>query len=110
MPNANINDVLNSIKDDAATDTKQQFQQLITNAKGDANGFIQSNANQLEAWLVALSNGSLPQDEFNNLVAGQKLVAADFVATQALDAQLGAENLTVNLLETAVTKIVPLLI
>jgi hypothetical protein len=110
MPNSNINDVLNSIKGDAATDAKQQLAQLMTDAKSDGNAFIQSNATQLESWLVDLSNGDLTQDEFQNLIEGQKILASNFVLAQSLDAQQRAETLTVNLLETAATKILPLLI
>jgi hypothetical protein len=110
MANSNIDDVLNSLKGDAAAQVKQQVQQVMTEAKGDSNAFVQSNATQLEEWLVDLSNGDLSEDEFDDLVADQKVVAANFVLEQSVGAQQRAEALTVNLLELAVTKVVPLLL
>jgi len=110
MANINIDDVLNSLKGPAAAQVKQQVQEVMTDAKGDSNAFIQSNATQLEEWLVDLSNGDLSQDEFDDLVADEKVVAANFVLAQSVDAQQKAEALTVNLLELVVTKVLPLLL
>jgi len=61
--------------------------------------------------LAALANHEgLTQDEFDNLVSSQTILAKNFVASQALGAQERAEKLTIETAELAATKIVPLLI
>jgi len=52
----------------------------------------------------------MSQDEFDNLVSSQTILAKNFVASQALAAQERAEKLTIETAELAATKIVPLLI
>ena len=52
----------------------------------------------------------MSQEEFDELVSSQTIVAKNFVASQAVAAQERAEKLTINALELAATKIVPVLI
>ena len=52
----------------------------------------------------------MTKDEFDELVSSQTIVAKNFVASQALAAQVRAEKLTIKTAELAATKIVPLLI
>ena len=87
-----------------------QFQQLPTKADTSSEAFIQSSAAQLEEWLTAVSNKTMTQEEFDELVSAQTLVAKNFVARQAVAAQESAEKLTIDTLELAATKIAPVLI
>src|SRR5207253_98596 len=59
---------------------------------------------------IDVSNKKMSQDEFDNLVSSQTILAKNFVASQALAAQERAEKLTIETAELAATKIVPLLI
>ena len=52
----------------------------------------------------------MSQDEFDNLVSSQAILAKNFVASQALAAQERAEKLTIKTAEFAATKIVPTII
>jgi hypothetical protein len=101
---------LQQIKDPTVADAKIQFEQLINEGKAASQAFIQSSAEQLEQWIIAVSNKKMTQDEFDNLVSSQTIVAKNFVASQAIAAQERAERLTINALQLAATKIVPLLI
>jgi hypothetical protein len=105
-----LQDALNQIKDPTVADAKTQFEQLITEGEAASEAFIQSSAQQLEQWTIDVSEKKMSQDEFDNLVSSQTIVAKNFVASQALAAQERAEKLTINALELAATKIVPLLI
>ena len=105
-----LQDTLNQIKDPTVADAKTQFEQLITEGKANSQAFIQSTAEQLEQWVVAVGAKQMSQDEFNTLVASQTIIAKNFLLSQALAAQERAENLTLNALKLAATKIVPLLI
>ena len=107
---SNLQDALNQIKDPTVADAKAQFEQLINEGKAASDAFIKSSAEQLEQWTIDVSNGNMSQDEFDNLVSAQAILAKSFVASQALAAQERAEELTIKTAELAATKIVPLLI
>ena len=105
-----LQDALNEIKDPTVADAKTQFEQLINEGKAASEAFIKSSAEQLEQWTIDVSNKKMSQDEFDNLVSSQTILAKNFVAGQALAAQERAEKLTIETAELAATKIVPLLI
>jgi hypothetical protein len=107
---AAIDDVLNGIKDQSVQAAKDELQGLLQQAKADSSQFAQQNAAQLEQWLLQLSKGELNQDEFNALVAAQRSKAEQWVNTQAIGGQARARDLTLKVLDIAVTKVAPVLI
>ena len=72
--------------------------------------FARENAASLERWIVELRDGDLDQGEFNELVDAQRAAAEQFVNTQAIAGQARARELTLNVIDIAVTKVVPVLI
>jgi len=107
---AEFDDVLNEIKDSSVQAAKTQLQELLQQAKGDSSAFARENAASLERWIVELRDGDLDQDEFNELVDAQRAAAEQFVNTQAIAGQARARELTLNVIDIAVTKVVPVLI
>jgi len=105
-----LQDALSQITDPTVADAKTQFEQLINEGKAASEAFIQSSAEQLEQWIIDVSEGKMTKDEFDNLVSSQAILAKNFVASQALAAQKRAEDLTIKTAELAATKIVPLLL
>ena len=105
-----LQDALDQIKDPTVADAKTQFTQLISDGKAASEAFINSSAEQLEQWTIDVSAKKMTQDEFDNLVSAQTILAKNFVASQALAAQERAEELTIKTAELAATKIVPLLV
>jgi hypothetical protein len=57
-----------------------------------------------------LSNGEIDKEEFNDLIADQRLAAEQFVHTQAIGAQVRQQRLTLQLLDLTVTKLAPALL
>src|SRR5437762_6699262 len=109
-PMSKLQDALNQITDPTVADAKSQFEQLINEGKAASEAFIKSSAEQLEQWTIDVSNGKMSQDEFDNLVSSQAILAKNFVASQALAAQERAEQLTIKTSELPATKIMPLFI
>ncbi|HEX3620164.1 MAG TPA: hypothetical protein VHU16_07310 [Candidatus Udaeobacter sp.] len=105
-----LQDALDKIKDPTVDDAKIQLAQLISDGKAASAAFINSSAEQLEQWTIDVSEKKMTQDEFDNLVSAQTILAKNFVASQALAAQKRAEELTIKTAELAATKIVPLLV
>jgi hypothetical protein len=107
---AAFDDVLDEIKDSSVQAAKTQLQDLLQQAKADSSVFARENAASLERWIVQLSNGDLDQDEFNELIEAQRAAAEQFVNTQEIAGQARARDLTLNVIDIAVTKVVPVLI
>jgi hypothetical protein len=105
-----LQDALDQIKDPTVADAKTQFAALIDEGKAASEAFINSSAEQLEQWTIDVSAKKMTQDEFDNLVSAQTILAKNFVASQALAAQERAERLTIKTAELAATQIVPLLV
>ena len=107
---ANLQDVLKQITDPTVADAKTQFEQLISAGKADSRAFVQASAQQLEQWVIAVGQKQMSREDFNELVASQTIVAKNFVLSQALDAQQRAEELTIDTIKLAASKLVPVLI
>ena len=105
-----LDNVLSQIKDDAVQDAKGEFMQLLTEAKGSSEAFVRGNAAKVENWVAMVSSKQIDDEEFEDLIADQKLAAEQFVNTKAIDAQAQGQRLTVHLLDMAVTKVVPALL
>jgi hypothetical protein len=105
-----LQDALDQIKDPTVADAKTEFAQLINEGKASSDAFIKSSAEQLEQWTIDVHTGKMGQEEFDNLLSSQTILAKNFVASQALAAQERAEKLTIKTAELAATKIIPLLL
>jgi hypothetical protein len=107
---AEIDDLLNGIKDDSVKAAKEQLQNLLQQAKTDSREFAQENAALLEKWLLQLGHGELSREDFDELLDEQRALAEQWVNTQAIGGQARARDLTLNLLDIAVQKIAPAVI
>jgi hypothetical protein len=105
-----ITDILSGINDPIVSAAKSELIDLITTAENDPQVFIQSNAKQLQDWLSEVKSGEMSQDEFDELVDAQKIVARNFALGQEEAAQERIEQLTIHVLELAAQKIVPALL
>ena len=105
-----IDKTLNQIESDSIQAAREQFQQLLTEAKGSADAFVKDNAGKIENWVVMLSEGRIDKEEFDDLMADQKLAAQQFLNTQTIGAQAHGQHLTLQLLDLTATKIVPALL
>lgn len=107
---SSLDNVLSEITDDSVKEAKQQFQDLLQQAKGDSSEFARKNAALLEAAVVDLRNGEIDQDDFNLFIEEQRAAAEQFVNTQAIAGQARARELTLTVLDIAVKKIAPVVI
>jgi hypothetical protein len=88
----------------------KEFQDLLGEAKGDSSELVRQNAQELERRLVLLKNGQIDKEDFDFFVENQKRDLRVFVDAQPAQAQERAEKLTLQVLEIAATKVVPILI
>lgn len=109
-PKSELDSALDQVTDESVAAAMQEFQDLLAQAKGDTSEQIRQNADELERRLVLLKNGEIDQEDFDFFVENQKRDLRVFIDSQPAQSQEHAEKLTLQILEIAVTKVVPILI
>jgi len=105
-----LDSALDQVGDESVAATMKEFQDLLAQAKGDTTEQIRENADELERRLVLLKNGEIDKEDFDFFVENQKRDLRVFIDSQPAQSQERAEKLTLQILEIAVTKVVPVLI
>ena len=105
-----LDSALDQVTDESVAASMKEFQDLITQAKGDTSELIRQNAQELEERLVLLKKRKIDKEDFDFFVENQKRDLRVFVDSQPAQAQERAEKLTLHILEIAATKVVPVLI
>jgi hypothetical protein len=105
-----LDSALDQVTDESVAAAMQEFQDLLAQAKGDTAEQIRQNADELERRLVLLKNGEIDREDFDFFVENQKRDLRVFIDSQPAQSQERAEKLTLQILEIAATKVVPILI
>jgi len=105
-----LDSALDQVGDESVAAAMKEFQDLLAQAKGDTTEQIRQNADELERRLVLLKNGEIDKEDFDFFVENQKRDLRVFIDSQPAQSQERAEKLTLQILEIAVTKVVPVLI
>jgi len=105
-----LDSALNQVTDESVAASMKEFQDLLAQAKGDTSELIRQNAQELEERLVLLKERKIDKEDFDFFVENQKRDLRVFVDGQPAQSQERAEKLTLQILEIAATKVVPILI
>src|SRR6266566_2109007 len=105
-----LDSALGQISDESIAATKEEFQDLLGQAKGDTSELVRQNAEELERRLVLLKKRKIDKEDFDFFVENQKRDLRVFIDSQPAQSQEHAEKLTLHILEIAATKVVPVLI
>jgi hypothetical protein len=105
-----LDSALDQVTDESVAASMKEFEDLLTQAKGDTSELIRQNAQELERRLVLLKKREIDKDDFDFFVENQKRDLRVFVDSQPAQSQERAEKLTLHILEIAATKVVPVLI
>ena len=96
-----LDSALGQISDESVAETKEEFQDLLAEAKGDTSELVRENAEELERRLVLLKKRKIDKEDFNFFVENQKRDLRVFVDSQPAQSQERAEKLTLRVLEIA---------
>ena len=92
---------LDQVSDESVTAAKEEFQDLLAQAKGDTSELVRQNAKELEERLVLLKKRKIDKEDFDYFVENQKRDLRVFIDSQPAQAQERAEKLTLHVLEIA---------
>jgi hypothetical protein len=105
-----LDSALDQVTNGSVAASMKEFEALLTQAKGDTSELIRQNAQELEERLVLLKKRKIDKEDFDFFVENQKRDLRVFVDSQPAQSQEHAEKLTLQILEIAATKVVPVLI
>ena len=96
-----LDSALAQISDESVAAAKNEFQDLLAQAKGDTRELVRQNANELEERLVLLKKRKIDKEDFDFFVENQKRDLRVFIDSQPAQAQERTEKLTIHVLEIA---------
>ena len=96
-----LDSALDQIGDESAAAATQEFQELLSEAKGDTSELIRQNAEEVERRLVLLKKRKIDKEDFDHFIENQKRDLRVFVDGQPAQTQEHAEKLTLRVLEIA---------
>jgi hypothetical protein len=96
-----LDSALGQISDESVAAAKEEFQDLLAQAKGDTSELIRQNAEELEERLVLLKKRKIDKEDFDHFVENQKRDLRVFIDSQPAQAQERTEKLTLQVLEVA---------
>src|SRR5881409_2020162 len=96
-----LDSALDQISDESVAAAKDEFQDLLAQAKGDTTELIRQNAEELEQRLLLLKEHKIDKEDFDYFVENQKRDLRVFIDSQPAQAQERAEKLTLQLLGMA---------
>ncbi len=77
-----FDDFVEAVQDGARELARETFDDYLDDARNDARSFIANCEDDLRRWINMLEQGDLDQQEFSDLVNGQKSLAQIHLLTQ----------------------------
>ncbi len=105
-----LGSALEQVGDESTAAAMKEFQDLLAQAKSDTTELVRQNAKELEERLILLKKRKIDKEDFDFFIENQKRDLRVFIDSQPAQAQERAERLTLHILETAATKVVPVLL
>ena len=96
-----LDSALSQISDESVAAAKEEFQDLLAQAKGDTTELVRQNAKELEERLILLKKRKIDKEHFDHFVENQKRDLRVYIDSQPAQAQERAEKLTLHVLEIA---------
>jgi hypothetical protein len=96
-----LDSALGQISDESVAAAKNEFQDLLAQAKVDTSELVRQNAKELEERLVLLKKRKIDKEDFDFFVENQKRDLRVFIDSQPAQAQERTEKLTLHVLEIA---------
>ena len=98
---SDLDSAIGQVSDESVTEAKEEFQDLLTQAKGDTSELVRENAEELEQRLILLKKRKIDKEDFDFFVENKKRDLRVFIDSQPAQAQERAEKLTLHVPEIA---------
>ena len=99
---ADINEILDGLKDGIKELAKKEAKDFVVQAQGDAEKFLDDIKQDLATWVKQLAKGELSENDFKFLVRGRKDVAEMAALKQAGLAQVAIQRIVNGVIDLVV--------
>ena len=99
---ADINEILDGLKDGIKELAKKEAKDFVVQAQGDAEKFLDDIKQDLATWVKQLAKEELSENDFKFLVRGRKDVAEMAALKQAGLAQVAIERIVNGVIDLVV--------
>ena len=96
-----LDSALDQVGDQSVAAATSEFQDLLSEAKGDTRELVRQNAEEVERRLDLLKKRKIDKEDFDYFIENQKRILRIFVDSQPAQTQERAEKLTLRVLEIA---------
>src|SRR5262245_37907955 len=96
-----LDSALDQVGEESVAAATAEFQDLLSEAKGDTRELVRQNAEEVERRLDLLKERKIDKEDFDHFIENQKRDLRVFVDGQPAQAQERAEKLTLRVLEIA---------
>lgn len=103
---ATLNDILDSLGDAVAESVKQEFKDLMAQARTDEDEFAKETAKKLKDWLEMRLAGRLDDAELKALLNARKRVVRQHLNTLEIQTRRRLERIVFGIIEIALKKFV----
>ncbi len=103
---ANVDEVIKLVKNGTGELAAKILGGFLSEAESDAVSFLQSAKVDIQKWMIQLAAGELDEEDFRDLLAGEKdLAQLELLRAKGL-AQIKLDEFTNGLLELVTTSVV----
>lgn len=106
---ANVDDVIKLVRSGVAGLAAKTLGGFISEAESDAESFVRSAQVDIQKWMIQLAAGELDEDDFVDLLAGEKDLAQLQLLKAKGIAQIKLDEFTNGLLELVTKSVTSLL-
>lgn len=103
-----IDDVINSIKDEALKLVKDQLKDLLTSAQKDTNAVVKETGKKIADWLLLRAQGKLSDDELEALLYSRDQLLRQYKNTLEIKTRARVEKIAVSLVNLVLDKVLGL--
>lgn len=102
---ATVNDVLDTIKNDALKLVKDQLKDLLTSAKDDTDAIVKETGKKITDWLLLRAKGKLDDDELEALLYSRDQLLRQYKNTLEIKTRARVEKIAVGLINLVLDKV-----
>ena len=100
-----IDDILRSIGDEALDSVKNEFKDLLSQAKDEQEKFVKETAEKIEKWLKMRVEGELDNDELESLLNARKRAVRQNLNTLEIQSRARLEKIVFGVIDIVANKL-----
>ena len=103
---SNLNELLKETGDAVKDAIRKEYKELLDAGKKESESVIKETADKVEQWLKMRAEGSLDNDELEELISARRRTVQQFILSQEIKTRAHLERVSLGLLDLVMNKLV----